>query len=299
MGRQRSLTVKELVPRPIYSKISRFRRLSTSIYQKFAGIHKRECPVCNYRGYFAGRGAPLRFDAVCPNCGSLERHRQHFLLLSSNPSWIDGARLLHFAAEPCFVPEYSRRASLYVRADLFAGAGETRVDIQQMQFADDSFDTTICHQIMEHIPDDEAAMRELYRVTCPGGIVILSTPVVHTWEKTYINTSVTNDEERDLHFGQRDHLRVYGRDFRSLIERAGFSLSEDIAFEPNVSRYSLLRGDIIYIAKKAETGGASPGVPTKLPAVIAPAATAEVRDGAAVQPTTMLIPARGAPEADR
>lgn len=300
MDRQRSLTVKELIPKPIYSNISKIRRMSTSIFHNFGGIHKRECPVCKYKGYFTGRGAPLRFDAVCRSCGSLERHRQHFLLVCKNPSWIDGARLLHFGAEPCFVPEYSERTSLYVRADLFAGPGETRVDIQKMQFADDSFDTIICHQIMEHIPDDQAAMRELFRVICPNGVVIFSTPIVHNWDKTYTNPSVTTDAERDLHFGQRDHLRVYGRDFRSLIERVGFDVSENIAFEPDVSRYGLVRGDIIYIAKKPETSPfPSVGVPTELPAVVPRAAIGEVLDGLAVQPTTMLVPALETPEGDR
>ena len=298
MGRQRSLTVKEFIPRSIFGNISKVRRISTAIVHQFAGVHRRECPVCSYKGYFTGRGAPLRLDAVCRGCGSLERHRQHFLLVDKNPSWIDAARILHFAAEPCFVPEYSERAALYTRADLFPGPGETRVDIQKMQFADDSFDTIICHQIMEHIPDDESAMRELYRVVRPDGIVIFSTPIVYSWEKTYTNASIVTEKDRDLHFGQNDHLRIYGRDFRSMIERVGFEVAEDIASEPDVSRYGLSRGDIIFIARKPEADRRlSTEVPAELPAVAPPAVT--VLDGLAVEPTKMLEAAVGRSEAER
>ena len=120
------------------------------------GKHERECPVCDRRGFFVGMGSPVRFDAQCLRCGSLERHRQHFLLIERNKHWIDGSRLLHFAPEQCFVRSYSQRCMKYVRADAAPQSDEAQMDIQKIPWASGSFDTIICHQVLEHVADDRA-----------------------------------------------------------------------------------------------------------------------------------------------
>jgi len=45
-----------------------------------------------------------------------------------------------------------------------------------LPFADASFDRIIFSEVIEHIPDDEAALREVSRVLAPGGIVAVTTP---------------------------------------------------------------------------------------------------------------------------
>jgi ubiquinone/menaquinone biosynthesis C-methylase UbiE len=125
-----------------------------------------------------------------------------------------------------------------------------RVDIQKMQFDDNSFDTIICHQIMEHVPDDRAAMHELYRVARPGGMVLLSTPIIEAWQTTYENPGATDSQARELYFGQNDHVRFYGRNFRELVASVGFEITEDVASEPDVSRYALQRGHVIFVCTK-------------------------------------------------
>jgi 2-polyprenyl-3-methyl-5-hydroxy-6-metoxy-1,4-benzoquinol methylase len=42
--------------------------------------------------------------------------------------------------------------------------------------ADNSFDTVISFQVIEHIEDDELFLREIYRVLRPGGLAMLTTP---------------------------------------------------------------------------------------------------------------------------
>jgi SAM-dependent methyltransferase len=249
MNRVLRQRIKAVVPDAIIKKAIKFQVLYHAV-KDFGGRHRRECPLCGFKGFFYGYGSPLRFDAACPSCRALERHRQHFLLVQCEPQWIDGARLLHFAPEPCFVEDYARRAVTYVRADYFPGPEEVRVDIQKMQFDDNSFDTIICHQIMEHVPDDRAAMHELYRVARPGGMVLLSTPIIEAWQTTYENPGATDSQARELYFGQNDHVRFYGRNFRELVASVGFEITEDVASEPDVSRYALQRGHVIFVCTK-------------------------------------------------
>jgi ubiquinone/menaquinone biosynthesis C-methylase UbiE len=52
----------------------------------------------------------------------------------------------------------------------------TAADITTLPFDDACFDHVICAEVMEHIPDDAAAARELIRVLKPGGNLIVSVP---------------------------------------------------------------------------------------------------------------------------
>lgn len=250
MNRRLAATLRRFLPERVANWLARYRKMFLVILQ-FRGRHKRECPICGYRGRFYAVGVPLRFDAACYRCSSVERHRQHHLLTERNPDWIDGAEVLHFGAERCFVRDYSSRASRYIRADLIPAENETKVDIQSIQFEDDSFDTVICHQILEHVPDDMAAVRELYRVTRPLGRVLLTAPIVPKWQSSFTDVSVTSGEQRDLLFGQSDHLRYYGQDFTDMLRGAGFDITEHVAHEPEVSKYSLVRGETIFVATKS------------------------------------------------
>ena len=49
-------------------------------------------------------------------------------------------------------------------------------DGTQLPFPDDTFDHIICSEVMEHIPDDAAAARELARVLKPGGMLAVTVP---------------------------------------------------------------------------------------------------------------------------
>lgn len=250
MDRRTVAEIRRFLPNSIANCLARYRRLFHLILQ-YRGRHKRECPICGYRGFFYAAGVPLRFDATCYRCSSVERHRQHHLLTQRNPNWIDGAEVLHFGAERCFVGDYKLRAARYVMADYTPTRDEVRVDIQRIQFADNTFDTVICHQILEHVPDDVAAVRELYRVVRPSGRVLLTTPIIPKWEEAFSDPSVADHRHRDLFFGQSDHLRLYGGDFSQLLRQAGFEVAEYIAHEPEVSKYSLVRGETIFVATKA------------------------------------------------
>ena len=51
-------------------------------------------------------------------------------------------------------------------------------DGTRLPFPDDTFDRIICSEVLEHIPDDDAALAELHRVLKPGGMLAATVP---TW----------------------------------------------------------------------------------------------------------------------
>ena len=78
-------------------------------------------------------------------------------------------------------------------------------------------------------------------------------PIVEGWEETYENDSVSNDVERTLHFGQNDHVRYYGRDFRERNSEAGFIVDEITAYGEEVIRFGLMRGEKVFVCHKLPT----------------------------------------------
>jgi hypothetical protein len=250
MDRQIRYRIKAFLPAAAISRARALRNLA-HIIRVFGGRHKRECPICSYLGHFAYSGVqPVVADSLCMVCRSIGRHRQHKLLMDRHPEWLDGKDLLHISAEPCFVNDYRRRARTYVMGDYLPVEGEAAVDIQAMTFADRSLDLIICHNVIEHVPNDRAALSELFRVLRPGGVAILSAPLVDAWEETYENPAIQSTSERDLHFAQSDHFRIYGRDLYDRIRAAGFHLSVDVAREPEVARYGIERGETIFVATR-------------------------------------------------
>ncbi len=54
--------------------------------------------------------------------------------------------------------------------------GLTSANALELPFADDTFDRVICSEVLEHIPDYEAALAEIERVLRPGGLLCASVP---------------------------------------------------------------------------------------------------------------------------
>ncbi|HEY1739711.1 MAG TPA: class I SAM-dependent methyltransferase [Acidimicrobiia bacterium] len=223
--------------------------LARSVRRSY-GVHPRVCTVCGYEGRFHAYGAPLRFDALCPRCRSVERHRLFALWLCDEGHRFVAADVLHFAPElgvAALVQPYCRT---YTTADASAGAADRQLDLERLDLADASYDYVICSHVLEHVADDEQALRELHRITRPGGAAILLVPLVEGWDKTFEDPDVTDPRRRELLFGQSDHVRMYGHDFRDRVCKAGFLLDEYVATEPEVSRHALFRGETIFVAER-------------------------------------------------
>jgi SAM-dependent methyltransferase len=185
-----------------------------------------ECPCC--RGTFARFLSHRdRAGAKCPRCGALERHRVIWLYIQERTDLLTRRQsMLHVAPEYELQARLSRLAHLdYLSVDLDSPLAMEVADVTDFAYADDSFDVIFCNHVLEHVPDDRAALSELFRVLRPGGWAILLTPIDHDREATYEDPDVVTPEDRLREFGQEDHVRIYGRDYVARLEQAGFDVS--------------------------------------------------------------------------
>lgn len=206
---------------------------------------ERTCPICGYVGEFAPVGEPPRLDGLCPSCRSRERHRLFKLWIDRRGAITKDHSVLHFAPEPAFEPILRAKAGRYVTTDYMRTKVDVRLNIEALELEDASFDLIIAHQVLEHV-DHRKALAECFRCLTPGGRMVVTTPVIEAWATTYENPDVTTSRDRLLHFGQKDHLRYFGRDLKDHMRSAGFEVHEFISSEPDVATYALIRGETLY-----------------------------------------------------
>lgn len=168
---------------------------------------------------FLENGTPPRADARCPVCGALERHRAGWLVLRElvRPS----ADILHVAPEAFWGRCLSSAGASYTTFDLNRDDVDVRGDLTDTPLPDCSYDLIVCSHVLEHIVDDTAAMREMYRMLRPGGVTFVMVP----WRPrtvTFEDATVTEPHQRERLFGQWDHVRWYGDDIDDRLRAAGF-----------------------------------------------------------------------------
>ncbi len=243
------------VPRKYLQLVSHFGVKVLSIFYRGKGV---ECNVCGSEfRKFLPYGRSGRDNALCPSCLSLERHRLMYLYLQRKTNFFkDNLKLLHVAPEYCFIDRFEKMKNLeYVTADIESPLAKVKMDIHQIPFEANTFDVAFCNHVMEHVNDDIKAMSELHRVLKPGGWAIIQSP--QDWSKatTYEDATITDPKEREKHFWQDDHLRLFGRDYGKRLEQGGFKVTEDrfVMDEltpEEVRRFALPANEIIYFCQK-------------------------------------------------
>ncbi len=214
------------------------------------GTCKKECPICGYSGLFRAFGNPPRWDARCPSCSSLERHRLLALVLQRVPSIItDGAAVLHFAPEICVRTLLQRSNIHYTSADLTQADADLKLNIEDINLNDEQFDVIVCNHVLEHV-NDKKALSELYRILRSSGVLIIMVPIKEGCDTTYEDDSIKDDKERLVHFGQEDHVRVYGADFITRLTNAGFQVTTYTAFGKDAVKFGLFMGEKIFLCHK-------------------------------------------------
>lgn len=220
-------------------------------YLTFRGMYFRGkgyfCGICNkeYRKFFDGGfnlpiieqmkiiGGGKREAIICPGCASNDRDRLIHLLLSSKDfeKYIHG-KILHIAPEPSlysWISQQQREAGNYhlgvkYHEGFYYPKTIPLMDLMDLPQQSDSFDLIICNHVLEHVENDEMAMKELFRVLKPGGKAILQVPWSPLLDETIEDVGPLSAQEREARFGQFDHLRLYGNDYPEILKKAGFAV---------------------------------------------------------------------------
>lgn len=211
------------------------------------------CPICRrqFRKFARFHGA----NDQCPRCGSLMRHRALLLYLRDVEHMADSERdVLHVG------PTQSLRAWLsslprlrYLSVDRDPDLADVRADITSLPFEENSFDYLICSHVLEHIPDDRAAIAEFHRVLRPEGKALIQVPPSEL-EETLEDAAITDPRERERLFGQYDHVRLCGADYRARLQEPGF-LVEELDYPAELDpatreQYGLRPGEPFYVCVK-------------------------------------------------
>lgn len=220
---------------------------------------KKQCPICGKKFNIFLPYEAVKKDVLCPYCDSFHRHRLVYLVLTQKLN-IFGRKLkfLHFAPEPVFANIFSNRDNLdYLPVDLNPSPYiKEQVDIQNIPYDDNSFDLIYCSHVLEHVPDDIQAMKEIYRVLKSGsGTAVIMVPLNTNPGSTTLDKKEYNTPElRAKHYGDSLHLRWYGMDFPNKLAICGFDVEMyriwDIASEEEIKKYGLLACDIVFVCKK-------------------------------------------------
>ena len=210
----------------------------------------------NYSRFLSYGYKRIRKNALCPGTLSLERHRLLWLYLDNETNFLNSSlKVLHVAPEQVFYKKFKKLKNWdYLTFDLNSPIADIKGDLTSTNFKDESFDLIICNHVLEHIKDDKSALNEIYRVLKYNGISILQVPINLRREKTFEDSTIKSKIQREKYFGQYDHVREYGLDFKDRVEQSGFKV-QMINYSKKISKdliikYGLMKNDLIPIAKK-------------------------------------------------
>lgn len=230
-----------------------------------------KCPFCNYSSKHL---APIGVHSTvlekykvigggarkggCYKCGSVDRVRLIYTYLQYEIDFFNKfkkKKILHIAPEKHISDFFLKNNfSEYICGDLFTEGYSypdyvINLNILNLSFQDNHFDFIICNHVLEHIPNDISAMEELYRVLNKGGTGILQVPISKIITQTLEDFSITDPKDREQIFGQYDHVRIYGSDYKKRLESVGFKV-DLINISAKYKEFGLLPDEDIYLVKK-------------------------------------------------
>lgn len=168
-------------------------------------------------------------NIICPNCLSTARERL-VLCMFQNELPVEGKKIFHLSPEKHILDYLKERANV-VSADYYPGfyknidAHVQFADATVLAFDNETFDIVIANHVMEHIPADNKAMREIYRVLKPGGRAMLQVPFSTFLPATIEDPGINDPKRQSALFGQHDHVRIYSlQEYIKRLRDTGFKV---------------------------------------------------------------------------
>jgi SAM-dependent methyltransferase len=207
-----------------------------------------------------------RNNVLCVSCNSLERHRFLQLFLKKTNRIYE--KTLHIAPEKQLSKLFRSISNQYVCADIDPAKYKIpdiiQLDVTNIPFKNE-FDLIFASHILEHIIDDRKAIKEIYNALVFNGRFITLIPQRLQLKTTYEDNLIVTEEDRKIHFGQKDHVRWYGLDFSQRLKDAGFYIKLhyiegvekyinemiydekiQLATQEDLEKFRFLQKDIVY-----------------------------------------------------
>ncbi|HMP24891.1 MAG TPA: class I SAM-dependent methyltransferase [Saprospiraceae bacterium] len=202
--------------------------LQKLVYPFYLG-NKYYCNCCNksFRK-FLSKGNIRRQNAKCPYCSSLERTRLLDLYLDKTLKIYEknGIKILHFAPEDCLFKKLSSLDIEYIDGDINPNYARNIIDITNIGFTDNYFDLIICSHVLGHVPDEEKAIKEMYRVLKYNGLAIVLTLINPNLKNTFEDCNIKQPADKLKYYGEPDLCRLHGLDFGNRLMKQGFSVKQ-------------------------------------------------------------------------
>ena len=226
--------------------------------------NNRICPICgNIQHIFETYNN--RKNARCSKCKSLERQRFLWIYMSRIIDLNKKINLIHFAPSDSINIYISKKYSniSYMPCDINPeryssnGTPVLKNDITNISYGDDMCDMILCSHVLEHIPNHLLALKELFRVLKPDGILLIMLPINNdTSKKTHEDLTYTAEQRLNI-YGIEDHYRLYGNDTTDILSSVGFNVVEEISsniLSPDEINMYGLSNDIIFKCVKSDEG---------------------------------------------
>lgn len=186
------------------------------IVERGPSRHRVECPICGWTGLayrpFVAPGY-VSWNQICPSCFAAARHRLFAV------AWSRWSRLprigncVYLAPEACLLPMISAGRSV-ITADLSRADIDMCADLEHLPIGSGSVDLLVCSDVLEHVFDDRAALREIARVLSRDGVALVHVPIM-------VDRTVDYRRAIEVDYG---HVRAYGTDLLDRFVDAGLSV---------------------------------------------------------------------------
>lgn len=212
-------------------------KLRTRLHPGSVALKPFSCPICGPSVLF--RSHRDETAVRCVRCLGTPIHFSIVEVVSGAVNRPDGKILYELSSRGAAYSFYRRAFSEVVASEFFEDAplGDVRAgvrceDVQRLTFEDDVFDVCTCTEVLEHVPDDASAFREVLRVLKPGGLFAFTVPLSN--ESRTVDRARMQDGELILlrppvYHGDRIRgesrvlvFRDYGMDILDRVLAAGF-----------------------------------------------------------------------------
>lgn len=223
--------IKKLLPQKMLFKLEPI--LRSGLYQFYKG-NRFACTVCEKQlksFVFLKNG-----EQICPSCGSNARTRKLATLLF-NEYLKPGMKVLDFSPSRGLFHRMKKMKEIEYFSSDFVGEfmSDYQFDLTNLPLSDESFDLVICYHVLEHIEKDQKGIKEVFRVLKNGGKCLVQTPFKQG--KTLEDPNIKSPKEREIAYGQHDHVRIYSVEgLRNRLQTVGFEV-EILDFESLKENY--------------------------------------------------------------